>query len=74
MTCEHYAIDQSQSCCDRCADDRYLDTPFTMNDHNYTVWSEYGTDSVTGERYYQCRRDDGSGAIYLTTSDIDGVL
>lgn len=71
--CKHFTVDGS-AYCDRCKEEWYIDTGFTMNDVNYTVWQSYGADAVTGEDYWICKRDDGNGCIYITSADIDNAI
>jgi len=54
-------------------DEYYIDRTFTLGDEGYIVWSWYGSDEF-GNNTYQCRRHDGTGAIFLTTDSIDTYL
>lgn len=71
--CSHFTVDDDQPYCGQCMDEFYLHTPFTMNGHDYKVWAFYGDDQITGQAFYACRRTDGNGTIYITTSDIDNA-
>lgn len=71
--CRHFTVDGS-AYCDRCKDEWYIDTPFTLNDVDYVVWQFHGRNLVTGEDFWSCRRVDGGGSIALTSANIDNLI